>query len=112
MVRNFDSLYHLFFNADSHLESSVPQASTSNIDAKIAIDSNFDVVGPKLETHTEQAEDELRLLLKVIETHLSRQIAFHDSLSTESGKVRFIDLWHVFKPGYEIRSPGTSQIQL
>lgn len=83
-----------------------------NTGSKMVVDSRSDTVGPKPETHTEQARDELRLLLKVIDAHLCRQIALRDRLSPEVGRVKFVDLWHIFKPGYEIRSPGASQIQL
>ena len=79
-----------------------------NTGSKMVVDSSSD----EPDTHTQQARDELRLLLKVIDAHLCRQIALHDSLSPEAVRVKFADLWHIFKPGYEIRSPGALQIQL
>jgi len=96
-------------NAYERLENSAQASSTGS---DMIGHSSPNAVGPKPETHTEQARDELRLLIKIIDTHLSRQINLHVGLNHEAGKVRFRDLWHIFKPGYEIRSHGASQIQL
>ncbi|KAI9662333.1 MAG: hypothetical protein M1821_008500 [Bathelium mastoideum] len=70
------------------------------------------VAGPEKETETMEAQNLLRLLCTTINTCFKPQVELLHNLSPDSGKVKFTDLWYLFKPGYEVRTPGNSRIQL
>lgn len=67
---------------------------------------------PLKETRSLEALQQLKLLCQVMDDHLGRQIELQESLDHNVRKVTFNDLWYIFKPGYEVRTPGDSQIQL
>lgn len=67
---------------------------------------------PPRETQSLEALQQLKLLCQVMDDSLGRQIKLQESLDHNVRKVTFNDLWYIFKPGYEVRTPGDSQIQL
>ena len=67
---------------------------------------------PPKETQSLEALQQLKLLCQVMDDYLGRQIELQKSLDHNVRKVTFNDLWYIFKPGYEVRTPGDSQIQL
>jgi hypothetical protein len=66
---------------------------------------------PKVDEIT-QTREHLGVLCQVLNVHLQPQIQLQLGLTVDSPKVTFSDLWYVFKPGYEVRTSGRSQIQL
>lgn len=61
---------------------------------------------------SKEARDHLRLLCDVLDTYLQPKIAMRDLLNPRLQQVSFDDLWYLFKPGDEVRTPGKNQIQL
>jgi hypothetical protein len=60
----------------------------------------------------EEAREHLRVLCDVIKTYLQPQLQLQQGLTADVPKVSFDDLWYLYKPGYEIRTSGSKQIQL
>ncbi|KAI1751862.1 hypothetical protein F4782DRAFT_170857 [Xylaria castorea] len=67
---------------------------------------------PVQETHSLSALKELRLLCTLIDDCLSRPVQLQRGIGPNITKVTFSELWYIFKPGYEVRTPGESQMQL
>lgn len=67
---------------------------------------------PPKETQSLEALQQLKLLCQVMDDSLGRQIELQESLDHDVKKVTFNDLWYIFKPGYEVRTPGDAQIQV
>lgn len=67
---------------------------------------------PANETESLKALEELRLLCDTMDHYLGRQMRLQRGLDPTVTKVTFNDLWYIFKPGYEVRTPGESQIQV
>ncbi|KAI0548396.1 hypothetical protein F4679DRAFT_551013 [Xylaria curta] len=67
---------------------------------------------PVQETHSLSALNELKLLETLFDECLSRPIQLQRGVSPNITKVTFSELWYIFKPGYEVRTTGESQIQL
>ncbi|KAJ8113299.1 hypothetical protein ONZ43_g5184 [Nemania bipapillata] len=44
--------------------------------------------------------------------YLGRAVELQQGVNPDVTKIAFNELWYIFKPGYEIRSPGESQIQI
>ena len=70
------------------------------------------IAGPENNTQTPEALQQLRILCSMIDQYFQPQMKLLRGLSPEFVKIRFIDLWYLFKPGYEVRTPGSSRIQL
>lgn len=68
--------------------------------------------GPANETDTDEAGDQLRLLCKLFDMYLQPKIEMRHGFNPNFEQVSFDDLWYIFKPGDEIRTPGKNQIQL
>lgn len=67
---------------------------------------------PLKETDDKEAFQYLLELNSVLDKYFDRQIKLYQELSPEVSKVRFDDLWYIFKPGGEVRTPGDTRIQL
>jgi hypothetical protein len=67
----------------------------------------------KAQTESPQALVLMRLLKEVLTKDLGRTLKLRQGIELgTSKKVFFGDLWHVFRHGQEVRSPGSKQIQL
>lgn len=55
---------------------------------------------------------QLDLLCKVLDEYFSPKILIRQKLDSSIKNVCFDDLWYIFKPGDEVRTPAESQIQL
>jgi hypothetical protein len=71
----------------------------------------------KVETEDEAAQtaetrEHLGVLCDVLRIYLQPQIQLQMGLTVDVPRVTFSDLWYIFKPGYEIRTSGSSQVQL
>lgn len=67
---------------------------------------------PLKETNNKEAFQYLSELGSVLDRYFDRQIKIYQGLSPEVCKVRFDDLWYIYKPGDEVRTPGDTRIQL
>ncbi|KAI1359010.1 hypothetical protein F5Y08DRAFT_93202 [Xylaria arbuscula] len=65
--------------------------------------------GPVIET---RALEELKVLRTLVDTHLKGSTELQRGIGPAVRKITFNELWYIFKPGYEIRTPGQSQIQV
>jgi hypothetical protein len=67
---------------------------------------------PVPEMKSQDAIDQLNLLADVINTYLCHPLRLQKGIDHRVTKIAFSQLWYFFKPGYEVRTPGDSQIQL
>ncbi|KAI0502754.1 hypothetical protein F5B22DRAFT_632148 [Xylaria bambusicola] len=67
---------------------------------------------PTKETQSTTAMEHLKLLCTLMDECLSRPMQLQRGISPDITKVTFNDLWYIFKPGYEVRTPGDSHAQL
>ncbi|KAI8954915.1 hypothetical protein F4801DRAFT_530445 [Xylaria longipes] len=67
---------------------------------------------PIEETQSLSALQQLKLLHSLIDEYLSRPVQLQRGINPNVTKVTFNELWYIFKPGYEVRTPGESQIQV
>jgi hypothetical protein len=58
------------------------------------------------------AIEQLNLLAAMMDEYLSRPTSLEKSLCHSVTTISFHHLWHLFKPGYQVRTPGDSQIQV
>ncbi|KAK3305667.1 uncharacterized protein B0T15DRAFT_396394 [Chaetomium strumarium] len=67
---------------------------------------------PVPEMKSQEAIDQLNLLTDTINKYLSHPLSLQKSIDHRVTKIAFSQLWYFFKPGYEVRTPRDSQIQL
>ncbi|KAI0452523.1 hypothetical protein F5B21DRAFT_506222 [Xylaria acuta] len=67
---------------------------------------------PVKETQSIPALQQLKLLRSLLDEYLDRPVQLQRGINPYVTKVTFGELWYMFKPGYEVRTPGESQIQL
>jgi hypothetical protein len=67
---------------------------------------------PLKDTEGKEALDYLAKLCSVLDQYFTRQIKLYKELSPEVSKAQFNDLWYIFKPGCEVRTPGDARIQM
>ncbi|KAI8630080.1 hypothetical protein F5Y19DRAFT_431078 [Xylariaceae sp. FL1651] len=68
--------------------------------------------GPVTETQSPQALKELKVVRTLIDTRLRDSTELQRGIGPAIRKITFNELWYIFKPGYEIRTPGQSRVQV
>ncbi|GAP85202.1 putative AAA family ATPase [Rosellinia necatrix] len=67
---------------------------------------------PDEEIQLTSALKELKILCNWIDKSLSRSVKLQQGIMDGITKIKFNELWYIFKPGDEVRTPGDTQIQL
>lgn len=69
-------------------------------------------MGPPIDIESEEALNLLQMLWDMMKKYLGNELNLRFNLGHEVEKITFSDLWYIFKPGDEVRTPGESRIQL
>ncbi|KAI1740315.1 hypothetical protein F4680DRAFT_116087 [Xylaria scruposa] len=125
LLRPFKLLVHF----EKEIRSSIQKMELANSNYDPDVDKNraadeanpgpmagrrptIDVPFPVRETHSLLALKELKLLETLFDGCLSRPVQLQRGVSSNITNVTFSELWYIFKPGYEVRTTGESQVQL
>lgn len=77
-----------------------------------AANSISKVTRPQTELQSDEVLKQLGELVTMMDQFLSRPLSLQQGIGRHVKRVSFNELWYLFKPGDEVRTPGEHQIQL
>jgi hypothetical protein len=95
---------------DNHIKLKTENSSSTKDNDETSKESSEDL---KEQTESQDALLHLRLLKELFMKDLSRTLKVRQEVDAGTARrTTFIDLWHVFRYGQEVRGPGTKEVQM